>query len=111
MEKEIMKGSIDILLLSLLAEQDRYGYEMTKQLRVLSDEAYSMNEGTLYPALKRLEKQEYVTSYWQDEALGKRRKYYAITDVGREQLKQKIASWEQLTRLIERTAGELYGSR
>ena len=47
MEKEIMKGSIDILLLSLLAEQDRYGYEMTKQLRVLSDETYSMNEGTL----------------------------------------------------------------
>ncbi|MEL4025170.1 PadR family transcriptional regulator [Lysinibacillus endophyticus] len=111
MEKEMMKGSIDILLLSLLAEQDRYGYEMTKQLRFLSDEAYSMNEGTLYPALKRLEKQGYVTSYWQVEAIGKRRKYYALTDVGREQLKQKIASWEQLTRLIERTAGELYGSR
>ena len=111
MEKEMMKGSIDILLLSLLAEQDRYGYEMTKQLRVLSDEAYSMNEGTLYPALKRLEKQCFVTSYWQDEALGKRRKYYSITDVGREQLKRKILSWGQLTRLIERTAGELYGRR
>ena len=74
MEKEMMKGSIDILLLSLLAEQDRYGYEMTKQLRVLSDEAYSMNEGTLYPALKRLEQQRLVTSYWQDETSGKRRK-------------------------------------
>lgn len=107
----MMKGSIDILLLSLLAEQDRYGYEMTKQLRVLSDEAYSMNEGTLYPALKRLEQQRFVTSYWQDEITGKRRKYYAITDVGREQLNQKLSSWEQLTRLIKRTAGGLYGSR
>jgi len=52
-----------------------------------------------------------VTSYWQDETSGKRRKYYAITDVGREQLKQKLSSWEQLTRLIKRTAGGLYGSR
>ncbi|MFL0582044.1 PadR family transcriptional regulator [Solibacillus silvestris] len=111
MEKEMMKGSIDILLLSLLAEQDRYGYEMTKQLRILSDEVYSMNEGTLYPALKRLEQHRFVTSYWQDETSGKRRKYYAITDIGREQLKQKLSSWEQLTRLIKRTAGGLYGSR
>lgn len=52
MDRELLKGSIEILLLSLLAEVDCYGYEMTKKLRVLSDDAYHMNEGTLYPALK-----------------------------------------------------------
>lgn len=106
MEKELMKGSIEILLLSLLTEQDSYGYEMTKKLRVLSDEAYQMNEGTLYPALKRLENKECVTSYWQEMEVGARRKYYAITEIGRAELKRKLRSWKQISALIERTAGE-----
>lgn len=101
-----MKGSIDILLLSLLVEEDSYGYEMTKKLRVLSDDTYQMNEGTLYPALKRLENKEFVTSYWREMEVGARRKYYAITDAGRVELKRKLRSWKKITELIEKTAGE-----
>ena len=55
MDKEIMKGSIDILLLSLLNKRDMYGYEIVKTLKENSNELYNMSEGTLYPALKRLE--------------------------------------------------------
>ena len=106
MERELMKGSIEILLLSLLAEEDSYGYEMTKKLRVLSDEAYHMNEGTLYPALKRLENKECVISYWHDTDAGTRRKYYAITDIGRTELKRKRSNWKKINQLIERTAGD-----
>ncbi|MEO4054900.1 PadR family transcriptional regulator [Solibacillus sp. CAU 1738] len=105
MEKELLKGSIEILLLSLLVEEDCYGYDITKKLRILSDDAYHMNEGTLYPALKRLEKKECVTSYWRDEVSGKRRKYYSITSIGHAELKNKLADWKQITQLIERTAG------
>ena len=105
MEKELLKGSIEILLLSLLVEEDCYGYDMTRKIRLLSDDAYHMNEGTLYPALKRLEKKECVTSYWRDEASGKRRKYYSITSSGRTELNNKLSGWKQINQLIERTIG------
>ncbi|MBM7578233.1 PadR family transcriptional regulator [Jeotgalibacillus terrae] len=106
MDRELLKGSIEILLLSLIAEKDCYGYEMTKKLRALSKDSYHMNEGTLYPALKRLEKKECVTSYWNLESEGGRRKYYSITETGRSVLAKKRKSWKQINALIENTAGE-----
>ena len=104
MDRELMKGSIEILLLSILAQTDCYGYEMTKKLRALSEDAYHMNEGTLYPALKRLEKKECVTSYesnrwWAEEV-------YFITETGRTVLAGKLKDWKQINSLIENTAGE-----
>lgn len=101
MDRELLKGSIDILLLSLLLEGDSYGYEMTKKLRILSDEAYQMNEGTLYPALKRLEQKDCIVSYWNQEGSGTRRKYYSLTDAGKKVLADKVKSWKQLNHLIE----------
>jgi len=103
MDRELLKGSIEILLLSLLAKEDSYGYEMTKNLRVLSDDAYQMNEGTLYPALKRLEKKGYVTSYWSQGLEGGRRKYYSITKSGRGILAEKLRNWKQINTLIDNT--------
>jgi PadR family transcriptional regulator, regulatory protein PadR len=102
MDRELLKGSIEILLLSLLAEADCYGYEMTKKLRILSNEEYHMNEGTLYPALKRLENKECVTSYWKQGLDGTRRKYYSITETGRKFLKEKLSNWKQINQLIEK---------
>ncbi|MDR7002729.1 PadR family transcriptional regulator [Neobacillus niacini] len=103
MDRELLKGSIEILLLSLLAEADCYGYEMTRKLRILSHDAYHMNEGTLYPALKRLENKECVTSYWSQESDGGRRKYYSITKTGRTVLAEKLQNWKQINTLIENT--------
>lgn len=107
MDRELMKGSIDILLLSLLLEKDCYGYEMAKNLRNLSNESYNMNEGTLYPALQRLEKKNYVVHYWSEELDGKRRKYYSITEDGKSILDEKLNSWKQINQLIKKTLGEL----
>jgi len=104
MDRELLKGSIEILLLSLLAQNDCYGYEITKKLRILSDDAYHMNEGTLYPALKRLEKKECVTSYWSQQSDGGRRKYYSITENGRTILAEKLKNWQQINTLILNTA-------
>jgi PadR family transcriptional regulator, regulatory protein PadR len=103
MDRELLKGSIEILLLSLLVEADCYGYEMTKKLRVLSNETYQMNEGTLYPALKRLEQKDCVSSYWSQEMDGKRRKYYSITETGHKVLTDKLSNWNQINRLIHKT--------
>ena len=101
MDKEIMKGSIDILLLSLMNSRDMYGYEMVKELKENSDELYSMSEGTLYPALKRLETKKFLTSYWEESNTGAKRKYYQITKSGTKELSRKLKEWEKVSQLIQ----------
>lgn len=81
--KEMLKGYIDVILLSLLFEQDLYGYELAKKVKEQSDSAFEMKEGTLYLALKRLEQNGLLESYWGDEGTGGRRKYYRILDSGK----------------------------
>lgn len=98
--KELLKGSIDLLLLSLIAQKDQYGYELAKKIREKSDEMYEIGEGTLYPALKRLETQKAVESYWGESKEGGRRKYYRITREGQKLLAAKMKDWQSLTRLV-----------
>ncbi|GEN35992.1 PadR family transcriptional regulator [Aneurinibacillus danicus] len=100
MDKEIMKGSIDILLLSLVAQREMYGYEMVKALKETSGDLYSMSEGTLYPALKRMEMKGWIESYWKETEGSSRRKYYRITEDGRKELKRKLRDWQSINRLI-----------
>ncbi|MBS3902123.1 MAG: helix-turn-helix transcriptional regulator [Dethiobacter sp.] len=100
MNKEMMKGSIDILLLSLLATKEMYGYEVVQNLKKRSSNLYEMSEGTLYPALKRLEQQNLLISFWGDTKGGGRRKYYQITDAGNTELKKKLVEWSKVHKLI-----------
>ena len=104
MDRELLKGSIDILLLSLISQKDCYGYEMVKTLKESSKDMYNMGEGTLYPALKRLEKKKWILSYWQEAKGGKRRKYYQITDAGSKELAKKIGEWNVVKELIQKTS-------
>lgn len=101
MNKEMMKGSIDILLLSLIQKEDLYGYEIAKRLKEKSNELYSMGEGTLYPALQRLEKRKLVKSYWGESEGGGRRKYYSITETGKKELNERLKDWDLLNNLIK----------
>ena len=103
MDREMMKGSIDLLLLSLIGKRDLYGYEMTKILHQLSDGTYEMSEGTLYPALKRLERKLWVSSYWSETAAG-RRKYYRMTDSGKKELEKKRKNFELIENLVKRSS-------
>lgn len=100
MDKELMKGSIDILLLSLLNKSDMYGYEIVKKIKENSQDLYHMKEGTLYPALKRLENKNWLNSYWGSSEFGGRRKYYRITDEGKKELSNKLYEWSQINNLI-----------
>lgn len=102
MDKEIMKGSIDILLLSIVSKRDMYGYEMVKTLKENSNELYNMSEGTLYPALKRLENKLWIESYWENSDVGSRRKYYRITEDGKKELERKLAEWNKVHNLIQK---------
>jgi PadR family transcriptional regulator, regulatory protein PadR len=100
MNKELMKGSIDILLLSQMAGKDMYGFEIVKALQMKSNNLYKMSEGTLYPALQRLEQKNYLKSYWGDSDTGGRRKYYGITEDGKKYFAKKIDEWNQMSDLI-----------
>ncbi|MFC7439804.1 PadR family transcriptional regulator [Laceyella putida] len=108
MDKEMMKGSVDILILSIINRRDTYGYEIMQTLKQKSDDRYHITQGTLYPALKRLEKKGYLASYWVDAPeTGVQRKFYSITDKGKKVLDEKVNAWKQITILIQRCRGEL----
>jgi transcriptional regulator len=102
MDKEIMKGSIDILILSIISKGYTYGYEITKKLKEQSNDLYQMSEGTLYPALKRLEKKGCLESYWGESNVAARRKHYCLTDKGKQELSKKTQEWKQVNNLVQR---------
>jgi len=103
--KELMKGSTSILILSLLENEDMYGYQITQALKKKSEEVFDLKEGTLYPMLHGLENETAIESYWFDADNGKRRKYYKITSVGRQLLKQKRSEWNTYTKAVNSVIG------
>lgn len=109
MNKELLKGSIDILLLSLIEKEDLYGFLIAKRLKEKSNAFYEMGEGTLYPALQRLEKQKLIKGYWGDSDSGARRKYYAITEAGKKALADRCSQWDSLNNLILACRGKTNG--
>jgi PadR family transcriptional regulator, regulatory protein PadR len=91
---ELIKNSIDSLLLSLLSEQPMYGYHIIKELEGRSQGYFIFKEGTLYPALHRLEKIGLIEGKWQALPSGQQRKYYHITEKGYATLADKKSSWK-----------------
>jgi PadR family transcriptional regulator, regulatory protein PadR len=101
-DKEILKGYIDTIILSLLCEKPLYGFEMAKIVREKSHQEFELKEGTMYLALKRLENNGLVEFFWGEEASeGGRRKYYRILPLGKERLIQKKAEWEFVKGMID----------
>lgn len=93
-DKEIIKGYLESMLLSLLKNEDLYGYEISKKIRIISNNNFEIKEGTLYVVLKRLEKNDLICPYWDDtESGGGRRRYYKITDKGIAYLYDKKKEW------------------
>lgn len=92
--KETIKGYVESIILSLLKNEDLYGYEIAKRVRNISKDTFEIKEGTLYVVLKRLENQNLLSAYWDDtERGGGRRRYYKITDDGIEYLIRKKEEW------------------
>jgi PadR family transcriptional regulator PadR len=104
--RELVKGSTSLLVLQLLNERDMYGYELVKEMDRRSEHNLQVKEGTLYPALHKMEKQEYIECYWQNREKGPARKYYRITAQGKEILEERISEWfryvQVMNNLIER---------
>jgi len=92
--RDLSKGSIDSLLLSLIGQQPMYGYQVIKELEGRSQGYFKFKEGTLYPALHRLERAGLLVGRWQMLPGGRRRRYYYITEKGRSILIEKTAQWQ-----------------
>lgn len=97
--KELLKGSLEILILSVLKDQPLYGYLIAKELKTKSQEIFSLGEGTLYPLLHKLEQAGWLEAYWQ-EVEGRRRKYYTLTGQGKKFLAQKSAEWTTFSQAV-----------
>lgn len=102
--KELLKGSTTMLVLSLLKDPNMYGYQMIKTLKEKSENVFELKEGTLYPILHSLEEKDLITSYW-DSTTGKKRKYYTITKKGKNHLKEKEEEWRIFSKGITNVLG------
>ena len=92
--RELLKGSTESLLLCLVNYQPMYGYQIIKELRKRSDGYFQFKEGTLYPALHRLEKAGLIQGKWQRLPSGQERRYYYITQRGQQALVERLATWQ-----------------
>lgn len=98
-DRTLVSGSMAMMILRLLSEKDMYGYEMIDTLRQRSQNVFELKAGTLYPLLHNLEEKYYLTSYEQ-EVLGKVRKYYSITREGKKYLEQKQEEWKEYSQAV-----------
>ena len=99
-DRELLKGNTDSLLLSLLCQQPMYGYQIIKELGQRSQGYFKFKEGTLYPALHRLEEAGLVIAKWQQLTSGQERRYYYITEKGLEVWRTKLGEWQGFSRAM-----------
>lgn len=97
---DVLRGYTDAILLQQLADGDSYGYQMNKEISAASQGAFELKEATLYTAFRRLEAGGWIRSYWGEEGAGARRRYYALTALGRERLAQERETWRETRQLL-----------
>lgn len=99
---DIIRGYNDTIILYLLLDEDSYGYEISRQIRRITDDKYIIKETTLYSAFTRLEANGYIESYSGAETFGKARTYYRITEAGRAYYREKCDEWKLTQEVINR---------
>ncbi|HJR35941.1 MAG TPA: PadR family transcriptional regulator [Gemmatimonadales bacterium] len=95
-KSELLKGTLDMLILKTLTVQPMHGYAIAQHIERLSRDVLAVEQGSLYPALERLQKKGWVTSRWRETPTGRRARYYTITASGRRNLGQEISSFERV---------------
>jgi PadR family transcriptional regulator PadR len=99
-ERELKRGSLELIVLHLLAPGEAYGYEIVSKLTAETNGALAVTDGTLYPVLYRLERGGYVEVRWETPERGVPRKYYRLTDLGRSQLERLREEWTTFARAM-----------
>lgn len=103
---DLIRGNTETILLAQLLRGDSYGYVINKAILEKTDHRFELKEATLYTAFRRMEEAGCIRSYWGDETTGARRRYYAITELGREAYRQRKKEWDAAKHLIDRLITE-----
>ena len=98
---DLLRGNTDTMVLKLLLDGDKYGYEIAKLIHAKSGGEYELKEATLYSSLKRLESDACITAYWGDETQGGRRRYYQITEKGRATYAENKQNWDYARHILD----------
>src|SRR3954447_22567683 len=96
MDTELLKGTLSLLILSLLSRKSMYGYELAATVHRDTDGAFTWREGSLYPSLHKLEQGGLIVGEWEERETGRKRRYYRLTRAGRAALKEKEQAWGAL---------------
>lgn len=97
---DLLQGTLDLLILKTLQTGPAHGWDIAQRIRQVSLEILSVNQGSLYPALHRLETQGWITSEWGASDNNRRAKFYGLTPVGHRQLAAETESWERFSRAV-----------
>ena len=97
---DLLQGTLDLLILKTIARDALHGWAISKRIQELSDEVLSVQQGSLYPALHRLEHQGWVVASWRETDLGRSAKFYTLTREGRQQLERELAIWDRLSSAV-----------
>ncbi|MBV9034277.1 MAG: PadR family transcriptional regulator [Acidobacteriaceae bacterium] len=98
---DLLQGTLDLLILKTIAREPLHGWGIAKRIQLLSQDVLSVGQGSLYPALYRLEQQGWITAEWKDSDLGRPAKVYSLTREGKRQMQREVENWERLSSAVQ----------
>jgi transcriptional regulator len=104
-KSDLLQGTLDLLILKTLELEPMHGWGITQRIQQVSEDVLQVNQGSLYPALHRLEEQGWVTATWKNSENNRQAKYYELTRIGRQQLAEEKQNWLRLSGAVARIVG------
>ena len=104
-KSDLLQGTLDLLILKTLDLESMHGWGIAQRIQQISESVLQVNQGSLYPALHRLEEQGWISAKWGASENNRQAKYYELTKLGRKQLTQETANWERLSSAVARILG------
>jgi PadR family transcriptional regulator PadR len=98
---DLLQGTLDLLILKTIAREPLHGWGISKRIQLLSGDTLSVGQGSLYPALYRLEHQGWIRAEWKDSDLGRPARFYSLTRDGRKQLERELKTWRRLSSAVQ----------
>jgi PadR family transcriptional regulator, regulatory protein PadR len=103
---DLVQGTLDLLILKTISLEPKHGWAIAKRIQQVSNEVLQVQQGSLYPALHRLEQQAWIKAEWKESETGRQAKFYSLTKAGRAQLEKEAANWSRLSSAIDLILGE-----
>ncbi len=97
---DLLQGTLDLLILKTISLEPKHGWAIAKRIQQVSDEVLQVQQGSLYPALHRLEQQGWMQAHWAETQTGRKAKFYSLTRTGRAQLERELESWDRLSNAV-----------